>query len=117
MNIFYQTQQSISLDMTPILEKEGIVYTDITEALFIVKNKASDLDSDALAQLTLGDGLEWNDTNTKLLATFRDADWSNMEIGGKYLWGFGFKTADYSRFVEVKLTDTSLNITQDFIRA
>lgn len=118
MKILYEMQESISLDMSSIFSARQITQTDITDATLIVKNDVKDLDEESLVTLTIGDGLEWDIDGVKLLATFRTTDWGTdkMVVGGRYAWGFGFKTDTNTKYIEVSLGDSHLCIVQDFIR-
>lgn len=118
MELFYETQEEILLDFSSILASEEITSADIVEAILLVKTAATDSDPDSLVTLTLGAGLSWDDTNTKILATIPSDAWGvgGLVIGGNYKFGVGYKVSSSVRFVEVCLNDSTIRVMQDFIR-
>jgi hypothetical protein len=116
MEILNQSSLPIQLDFDEILEKREILFSDITEAVYMVKLKSSDDDIEAVIDLRLGAGLEWDAANTSLLAVIPPLMWDKTEVGTNYICGVGFKEVDSPNFIEAELSDKHFLVVPDFIR-
>lgn len=119
MNVLFQSEQPIKLGFDAVLAERGLSRSDLTEVVFLVKKQATDSDQDAVLDLRLGDGLEWeSDVNSNsILATITLQKWANMQAGDAYLFGIGFKESTSTNFTECKTEDRSFRVMPDFIRA
>lgn len=117
MHVIYNNSQPIRLDFSEVLKSQGVTKDGITDAIFIVKSKASDPDEAAVVDLRLGSGLTWASDGKSILANISSAQWANVETQVAYKFAVGFKVADSTSFVESRLSDNVFWVLEDFIRA
>ena len=119
--IFDNDYDSFSLEIGEYITSRSILLSDITEATFMVKVRREDLDSAALVNLILTDGLVKvagaTESEATLKATFRTTDFggSNLLVGIKYYIGLGIKVSGMTKFLEIKPVDDRLTVLPDFI--
>ena len=119
------TYDAFAIRISDFLTLRSIAISDITEARYFVKVSRTDSDSDALVSKTLGAGIELLPaTSTEvdsISVQFQSGDFSTGAldvsecIKDAYYTGIGIKTSGMTKFLEIDLVDSRLDIVQDFI--
>lgn len=119
------TYDAFAIRISDFLTLRSIAISDITEARYFVKVSRADSDSDALVSKTLGTGIELLPaTSTEvdsISVQFQSGDFSTGVldvsecIKDAYYTGIGIKTSGMTKFLEIDLVDSRLDIVQDFI--
>lgn len=110
---FDETHIPIRVDLTDWLTAYGLDITTRTDAIWLVKSDAADVDELALYQGDeSGGGVQFSGTTALLYLL----DFSGLAIAKTYPFGFGLKFPGDARFREIRLADSKIFIEPDFIR-
>lgn len=103
----------ILIDLTPWLTAHGLDVGDRTDAVWMVK--ADDKAPDEAA-LYRGDEDNGGLIFGGAIASLYLLDFSQLSPGQSYRFGLGLKFPSDPRFREVRLTDPTFQVEQDFLR-
>ena len=116
--VFYENSDYfMSIDVGKWLSKRGKVFADITNAILVVKNNATDADVDALMTNTIGSGLLVASDKYLVSTSSTDFGVGKLQAGKTYRMYFGIKFSGDTNYREVPLEVPKLSILQDGIRA
>jgi hypothetical protein len=109
---------TIKIDLTSALEILGKTPVDLTDVIFIVKNKPTDDDSLAILNKKLSVTGEITLSGDFFYVNILPADYSDFEIGKSYKIGIGIKYTGLTKFLEVNIAadESTISVKQDTIR-
>lgn len=122
---FDNYHDSFSILLGGYLCNRGILLSEITEAVFMVKASRVDVDASSLVDLRIGSGLsllpDVDPSKDSVVVTFDRTSFGpgalevTPYLGEPYKMGLGIKTASMTTFLEVDIKDEDLIIYPDFI--
>jgi len=124
-NLFYETLDPLIFPLTGLLDAFGKTTTDIEEIYFGLKIDREDED-DSLASLyyTVGNGVQIDEPNMKMIINVQDFIWASLEKGATYEACFGIKFIGEAKMREERITLTKdkkpikqIYIAKDSVRA
>lgn len=109
---------TIKIDLSSALSILGKEPEDLTDVIFIVKNKPTDDDSAAILTKKLTVSGEITLSGDFFYVNILPADYVDFEIGKSYKIGIGIKYTGLTKFLEVNIEDeqSKLSVKQDTIR-
>jgi hypothetical protein len=116
MNLIFENYAVLSVDISEALAIIDREIADITDFIFMLKEKKSDLDEDALIVKTLGSGVVlWQDI---FYVSIVPGDYLNITPNKAYVMAIGIKYDTLSNYLELLIKENNkITITQDAIRA
>ena len=119
IEITYNTPLKIVITINGLLERNGKVFADITDAIFMLKKSATDIDEDAKINLTVpNSGVIINYDDETVDAIIKEADYALIQKGRSYLACFAVEFNNSGVFIEDFDPDLEnrITITHDKIR-
>ena len=109
IRIIYETPILLAVTIDNLLANNGKSFSDITDACYLLKNKAGDLDTEALfsQDFKTTNGVALNSGDSTIDVTFEKADFSSvlLDAGKGYLICLGVEFNDSGDYIENKNTN------------
>jgi hypothetical protein len=123
VDILYENELPIIIDISQSLANMGLTITQVTDFAFGAKVSATDSDESAVLLKTISGGGVTKDTQSNLfIVSLSASDYGvgKLELGKTYEIAIGIKYAGVTKFIEsneFKDADPTITIKQDFFRS
>ena len=106
-----------SFSISTVLTEFGKPINEIEKSIFLVKERLTDEDANALVTKTLDTGLTLNSVDQSIVLEIEGADYDNLNINSTYKMVLAIQFIGSSEAVELEMSNNEFTVKQDGLRA